>query len=130
MNGGNLECARRLGGQLPGMRCLGLATGPVASSSVFLRGRPPATVSWASLTDSVIASRQYPWFRGPVRLPLLALLGLVRACAEAYMSSRMIGAGRIRSGSDPGDGSRAERGSGSVGVIGFWLRGRGGGRDA
>jgi hypothetical protein len=36
MNGGNLECARRLGGQLPGMRCLNLATG--ASSSVFLRG--------------------------------------------------------------------------------------------
>ena len=85
MNGRNLECAGRLGGQLPGMRCLELVTGPGASSFAFVRGtsRRP----FPGFTDDpVIASRQHPWSgEGPVRSPLLELVDwfervLRRAC--------------------------------------------------
>jgi hypothetical protein len=74
MNGRNLECAGRLGGQLPGMRCLELVTGPGASSFALVRG-----ISRRQFTgfpdDPVIASRQHPWSgEVPVRSPLLALV--------------------------------------------------------
>jgi hypothetical protein len=74
MNGGNLECARRLGGQLPGMRCLGLVIGPGASSSVLLR-----VVHRRSFPGSPDRSGRclpaIPVVReGPERSPLLALL--------------------------------------------------------
>ena len=85
MNGRNLECAGRLGGQLPGMRCLELVPVLARPRSPFVRGTSRRPFPGFP-DDPVIASRQHPWSEeGPVRSPLLALVDwfervLRRAC--------------------------------------------------
>jgi hypothetical protein len=66
-NGGNLECARRLGGQLPGMWCLGLVTGPGVSLLGPREGRLPATRSRAFLTVRSLPGNGSWSGEGPVR---------------------------------------------------------------